>query len=156
MKDLRRYRLLILDESQNLRNKEGKKYKAIQEYIKDNDSKVILLSATPFNKNYLDLSSQLQLFVPNEMDLGIRPELLIGEIGEINFAKYQILPRSLAAFEKSEYPDDWRELMRLHKVRRTVLSSRRIMLQLITRQTVNTSFFRMGGVHISLTVIQKR
>jgi superfamily II DNA or RNA helicase len=119
LKDLRRYRLLILDESQNLRNKEGKKYKAIQEYIKDNDSKVILLSATPFNKNYLDLSSQLQLFVPNEMDLGIRPELLIGEIGEINFAKYQILPRSLAAFEKSEYPDDWRELMRLYMVRRT-------------------------------------
>ena len=27
--------------------------------------------------------------------------------------------RSLAAFEKSEYPDDWRELMRLFLVRRT-------------------------------------
>jgi hypothetical protein len=27
--------------------------------------------------------------------------------------------RSLAAFEKSEYPDDWRELMRLYLVRRT-------------------------------------
>ena len=27
--------------------------------------------------------------------------------------------RSLAAFEKSEYADDWRELMRLYMVRRT-------------------------------------
>ena len=27
--------------------------------------------------------------------------------------------RSLAAFEKSEYADDWRELMRLYLVRRT-------------------------------------
>ena len=27
--------------------------------------------------------------------------------------------RSLAAFEKSDYADDWRELMRLYLVRRT-------------------------------------
>ena len=27
--------------------------------------------------------------------------------------------RTIAAFEKSEYPDDWRELMRLYMVRRT-------------------------------------
>ncbi len=31
--DLRRYRLIIIDESQNLRNREGKRYRAIQEYI---------------------------------------------------------------------------------------------------------------------------
>ena len=118
--DLRRYRVLIIDESQNLRNREGKRYRAIQEYIKENESKCILLSATPYNKNYLDLSSQLRLFVPDDLDLGIRPEYLIREIGETEFIRrHQALIRSLAAFEKSEYPDDWRDLMRLYLVRRT-------------------------------------
>ena len=75
--DLRRFRLMIIDESHNLRNREGKRYRAIQEYIRKNDSKCILLSATPYNKTYLDLSSQLRLFVPEDEDLGIRPERLL-------------------------------------------------------------------------------
>ena len=118
--DLRRYRVMVIDESQNLRNREGKRYRAIQEYIKENESKCILLSATPYNKNYLDLSSQLRFFVPDDLDLGIRPEYLIREIGETEFIRrHQALIRSLAAFEKSEFPDDWRDLMRLYMVRRT-------------------------------------
>ena len=71
--NLRRYRLVLIDESHNLRNREGKRYRAIQEYIGENESKVILLSATPYNKTYLDLSSQLRLFVDENGDLGIRP-----------------------------------------------------------------------------------
>jgi len=118
--DLRRYRIVILDESQNLRNREGKKYRAIQEYIAENESRCILLSAMPYNKSYLDLSSQLRLFVPEHQDLGMRPEHLIRDIGETEFIRRHQAPlRSLAAFEKSEYPDDWRELMRLYLVRRT-------------------------------------
>jgi hypothetical protein len=118
--DLRRYRIVILDESQNLRNREGKKYRAIQEYIAENESRCILLSATPYNKSYLDLSSQLRLFVPEYQDLGMRPEHLIRDIGETEFIRRHQAPlRSLAAFEKSEYPDDWRELMKLYLVRRT-------------------------------------
>lgn len=118
--ELRRYRLIIIDESHNLRNREGKRYRAIREYIQENESKCILLSATPYNKTYLDLSSQLRLFVSEDMDLGIRPENLLKELGEIEFAnRYQCPPRSLAAFEKSVYIDDWRELMRLYLVRRT-------------------------------------
>ena len=79
-----------------------------------------LLSGTPYNKTYLDLSSQLQLFVPAEHDLGIRPERLLKELGETEFIRRHQCPvRSLAAFEKSEYPDDWRDLMRLYLVRRT-------------------------------------
>ena len=31
--DMRRYRLIVIDESQNLRNREGKRYRALQEYI---------------------------------------------------------------------------------------------------------------------------
>ncbi len=118
--DLRRYRLVLIDESHNLRNREGKRYRAIQEYVNANESKCILLSATPYNKTYLDLSSQLRLFVPEEKDLGIRPERYIREIGETEFIRrHQAQVRSLAAFEKSEYADDWRELMRLYLVRRT-------------------------------------
>lgn len=118
--DLRRYRLVLIDESHNLRNREGKRYRAIQEYIQANDSRCILLSATPYNKTYLDLSSQLRLFVPEEADLGIRPENLLREMGEVEFVRqHQASLRSLAAFEKSGYADDWRELMRLFMVRRT-------------------------------------
>ena len=119
--DLRRYRLVLIDESHNLRNREGKRYRAIQEYIGENESKVILLSATPYNKTYLDLSSQLRLFVDENRDLGIRPEQLLRKLGgETAFVrKHQSGPRTLAAFEHSEYIDDWRELMRLYLVRRT-------------------------------------
>lgn len=118
---MRRYRLIIIDESHNLRNREGKRYKAIQEYIQLNDSKVILLSATPYNKTFLDLSNQLRLFIPDEKDLGISPEHFIESIGgKTQFmAKYQTPLRSIPAFEKSEFADDWRELMRLYLVRRT-------------------------------------
>ena len=119
--NLRRYRLVLIDESHNLRNREGKRYGAIQEYIQENESKVILLSATPYNKTYLDLSNQLRLFVGESEDLGIRPEQLIKSLdGEAEFTrKHQSGPRTLAAFEQSEYIDDWRELMRLYLVRRT-------------------------------------
>ena len=118
--DMRRYRLVLIDESHNLRNREGKRYRAIQEYIQENDSKCILLSATPYNKTYLDLSSQLRLFVSEDEDLGIRPERLLREMGETGFVRQHQAPvRSLAAFEKSEHAEDWHELMRLYLVRRT-------------------------------------
>ena len=118
--ELRRYRIVLIDESHNLRNREGKRYRAIQEYIQQNESRCIMLSATPYNKSYLDLSSQLRLFVPETADLGIRPERLLREIGEIEFNRRHQCPlRSLEAFEKSEHPDDWRELMSLFMVRRT-------------------------------------
>lgn len=117
---LRRYRLVLIDESHNLRNREGKRYRAIQEYIRENESRVILLSATPYNKTYIDLSNQLRLFIPEDQDVGIRPEALIREITETEFIRRHQCPvRSLAAFEKSQYADDWRELMRLYLVRRT-------------------------------------
>lgn len=118
---LRRYRLVIIDESHNLRNREGKRYRAINEYIQENDSMVVLLTATPYNKDYLDLSSQLRLFIPEDKDLGISPENYITKIGgKVEFAaRHQHGIRSLPAFEKSDYTDDWRELMRLYLVRRT-------------------------------------
>ena len=118
--EMRRFRLVLIDESHNLRNREGRRYRAIKEYIEKNDSRCILLSATPYNKTYHDLSSQLRLFVAEDKDLGIRPERLLRELGDAAFAALgQVAPRTIAAFEKSEYADDWRELMRLYMVRRT-------------------------------------
>lgn len=141
--ELRRYRLIIIDESHNLRNREGKVYKAIKEYIEENDSRCILLTATPYNKTYLDIANQLRLFIPDDKDIGVRPEQYIRAIGgEEEFTRrHQCSPRTLQAFahsapayttsyKKSDkgkpdkeppkvYPDDWRELMRLYMVRRT-------------------------------------
>ena len=115
-----RHRLVLIDESHNLRNREGSRYRAIAEYIAANDSRVILLSATPYNKTYLDLANQLRLFIDESKDIGIRPERLLKDMGETEFIRRHQCPvRSLSAFEKSEHPDDWRELMRLYLVRRT-------------------------------------
>lgn len=128
----RRYRLVLIDESHNLRNKEGKRWKVIREYIERNDSLTVLLSATPYNKTYLDLSAQLALFLNEDADIGIRPEKLLAELGgEHEFIRrHQCGVRSLAAFEKSEIPDDWRDLMRLYMVRRT----RGFIMQHYTRE----------------------
>ena len=117
----RRYRIVIVDESHNLRNSEGKRYRVIQEYIQRNDSKVILLTATPYNKTYLDLSSQLRLFLDETYDLGISPERYIEGIGgRTHFqAHHQVPEHSVAAFERSSFSEDWAELMRLFLVRRT-------------------------------------
>ena len=118
--NLKRFQIVLIDESHNLRNREGKRYRAIQDYIRKNQSKCILLSATPYNKSYLDLSNQLRLFVNDEKDLGIRPEKLLRSLGEAEFIRNnQVSSRSLVAFEMSSYIDDWRELMRLYMVRRT-------------------------------------
>lgn len=117
----RRYRVVLIDESHNLRNKEGKRWRVIREYIERNESLCILLSATPYNKTYLDLSAQLSLFLREDADIGARPEKLLAELGgEHEFIRRHQCPvRSLAAFEKSDDPDDWRDLMRLYMVRRT-------------------------------------
>ncbi|MDQ3005770.1 MAG: SWF/SNF helicase family protein, partial [Chloroflexota bacterium] len=88
--------------------------------IEHNESKVVLLTATPYNKSYIDLSNQLRLFLPEDQKLTVRPEKLLRELGEIEFIrKHQADIHSLAAFEKSPYPTDWQDLMRLYMIRRT-------------------------------------
>lgn len=116
------YRTVIIDESHNLRNDTGRAYFAIKEYLEKHNSKVILLSATPYNKEFGDIANQLRLFIGDDEDLGISPENYISAIGGIANFKTRfpdILPTSIAAFERSEDIDDWRELMRLYMVRRT-------------------------------------
>ena len=120
--DLKRYRLVLIDESHNLRNREGRRYKAIAEYIKSCDAKVILLTATPYNKSKSDLSAQLRLFIDEKANIGIRPEhhMRKFQISEAEFErKHQCRVNSILAIEKSDEFDDWRELIRLYMVRRT-------------------------------------
>src|ERR1700722_14883540 len=121
--DLRRYRVVIIDESHNLRNREGRRWAAVRDYLARNASKVILLSATPYNKAYLDLANQLRLFINPDDAVGIRPEEYLrrdcdGRPDEFT-RRHQCAVNCLSAFEKSGHADDWRELMRLFMVRRT-------------------------------------
>ena len=118
--DLAPYRAVIIDESHNLRNREGHRYKVIQDYLVRCSSKVILLTATPYNKQYKDLSNQLRLFVDAEQALGIRPDEALSSISETEFLRrHQCRVDSLAAFEHSESIDDWRQLMGMFLIRRT-------------------------------------
>ena len=112
---LRRHHIVIIDESHNLRNPLGKRYQIIKDYIVQNDSRCILLSATPYNKTYGDLSSQLGLFIDQDEDLGIRPNKFLTE----NAGKFEGSPSTLKAFEKSSYSEDWQQLMARFLVRRT-------------------------------------
>lgn len=117
----RYYRLIIVDESHNLRNG-GKRYQNIKSLIEHQDSKVLLLTATPYNKDFSDLSNQLSLFISDDQDLGVRPEEYIRELGgERAFLQQHsdVFIRSLKAFEKSSHVEDWNELMKLFLVRRT-------------------------------------
>jgi superfamily II DNA or RNA helicase len=122
---LPRYRLVIIDESHNLRNRDGRRYHAIQDYIDHNESRVLLLTATPYNKQFTDISNQIRLFVDADQDLHVRPELFFQAWAaqsktEGDFiAQFQAHTHSLRAFEQSPFPEDWRDLMRLFLVRRT-------------------------------------
>ncbi len=122
VENMRYYRLVIIDESHNLRNAEGSRYHNIKDLINKMDCKVLLLTATPYNKDFTDLSNQLRLFLDPDADLGIRPEQAIkAEGGERQFERKHndIFIRSIRAFEESDKAEDWRELMKLFLVRRT-------------------------------------
>ncbi|WP_338140947.1 SNF2-related protein, partial [Candidatus Roseilinea sp. NK_OTU-006] len=123
--DAPHYRLLILDESHNLRNRESKRYRALRDYIERNEPRVLLLTATPYNKQFSDLGNQLRLFLDENQDLHVRPERFFhdwaasGKHEQDFIARFQTSPCSLRAFEQSPHPEDWRDLMRLFLVRRT-------------------------------------
>jgi len=118
LKTLRRHQFVIVDESHTLRSESRLDYQALHDYIRSNESKVLLLTATPYNKRYLDVANQLALFIDDDDDLGIapmaalekNPRLIDAVDGKIS---------TLVAFRRSEEPEDWRRLMSEHLVRRT-------------------------------------
>ncbi len=120
LKNERRHRLVLIDESHNLRNPKRKDYQALHDYIAQNDPNLLLLTATPYNKQFGDIAAQLGLFVSTDDDLGIRPERAIAEVGEAEFSRLcDSRMSSLGAFSESEHLEDWQALMSQFLVRRT-------------------------------------
>ena len=116
--ELRRHQLVIVDESHTLRSDKRLDYKAVHEYIRANDSKVLMLTATPYNKQYLDVANQLALFIDDDENLGIHPSVAIAKNPKIVDAVDGKIS-TLQAFRKSEEVEDWRRLMSEHLIRRT-------------------------------------
>ena len=91
---------------------------AIQDYVRRNGSKVLLLTATPYNLAFADVANQIGLYIDDDEDLGILPTAAMAKDptladkvdGKIN---------TLAAFRRSEESEDWKRLMCDHLVRRT-------------------------------------
>lgn len=58
-------KLFVIDESHNLRNDKSKRYKFLIEEIlsKNEDTKILMLSATPINNTLIDIRNQFKLIV---------------------------------------------------------------------------------------------
>jgi superfamily II DNA or RNA helicase len=116
--ELKRFNLVICDESHNLRNNAAVAYDAIHQYIRANSSKVLLLTATPYNLAFTDVANQIGLYIDEDDDLGIVPTAaLLAEPGR--FLKLDGKINTLGAFRLSEEAEDWKRLMSDHLVRRT-------------------------------------
>lgn len=115
---IRRYPLVIVDESHTLRHETRRDYRAVQTYIRENDSKVLLLTATPYNIRFRDVANQLSLYLDDDEDLGIAPTNAIAADPRF-IDRVDGKTTTMLAFRRSEDPDDWKRLMSEHLVRRT-------------------------------------
>jgi hypothetical protein len=116
--ELRRYPLVIVDESHTLRHSTRRDYAAVRDYIRRNDSRVLLLTATPYNINYADVANQLSLYLDEDTDLGVSPTNALAADPTIR-DKVDQKVTTLAAFRRSNEADDWKRLLSEHLVRRT-------------------------------------
>lgn len=121
--ELRKFQLVLIDESHNIRNKTTQAWKALKKYIQANDCNLVLLTATMYNARVEDISSQLELKLELEEDLGIRPE---SHLETLSPAGYSAIVNklgghlsSLRAFNESPQADDWKRLLSQFLVRRT-------------------------------------
>lgn len=118
---LRRFRLVIIDESHHLRTRTRQDYRAIRDYITANEPKVLLLTATPYNRAMEDVANQLGLFLSEDAVLPVRPEAALRRLGPTEFQnRYQLDSlNSLAAMRRSEEVEDWQRLLSHFVIRRT-------------------------------------
>lgn len=121
--EMKHYGVVLIDESHNLRHRTTQAHEAVRNYIHENGSKVILLTATLINSGPTDISGQLSLKLDAMADLGIRPEHHIERLTAEERIKFQEAVEgntsSIKAFEQSDLADDWRSLLSLFLVRRT-------------------------------------
>src|SRR5919205_1867552 len=116
--ELKRFQLVICDESHNLRTNTRRDYEAIRQYVRGNDSKVLLLTATPYNLAFEDVANQIGLYLDEDDDLGIEPMAAL-EANPALAEKVDGKTNTLAAFRLSDEAEDWKRLMSDHLVRRT-------------------------------------
>ena len=76
--------LIVIDESHNFRNHEGKRYERLLNEVigKGVKTKVLMLSATPVNTSLIDLRSQIYLMTENRQD-SFRDSLGVSDIGNL-------------------------------------------------------------------------
>jgi len=143
--ELKRFNLVICDESHNLRNNGTVAYDAIHRYIRTNGSKVLLLTATPYNLAFLDVANQIGLYLDEDDDLGIVPTAAL--LADPNLvAKVDGKINTLAAFKRSEEAEDWKRLMSDHLVRRT--------RSFIKRTAKKESVLQSNGQHADREYLQ--
>jgi len=116
--DLRRYQFVIVDESHTLRNETRQDYRALAKYIRENTSKVLLLTATPYNIRFRDVANQIALYIDDDDDLGLQPVAAMRK-DPLLADRVDGKTNTLLAFRRSEEPEDWKRLMSDHLVRRT-------------------------------------
>ena len=78
------YDLVVIDESHNFRNHEGKRFERLLKEVigKGVKTKVLMLSATPVNTSLIDLRNQIYLMTENRQD-SFRESLGISDIGSL-------------------------------------------------------------------------
>ena len=78
------YALIVIDESHNFRNHEGKRYERLLNEVigKGVKTKVLMLSATPVNTSLIDLRNQIYLMTENRQD-SFRESLRVSDIGNL-------------------------------------------------------------------------
>jgi superfamily II DNA or RNA helicase len=116
--EMRRYQFVIVDESHTMRSDTRQDYRAIYDYIRENNSKVLLLTATPYNIRFRDVANQLGLYIDDDDDLGLQPVAALSKDPRLA-DRVDGKTNTMLAFRKSEEPDDWKRLMTDHLVRRT-------------------------------------
>ena len=76
--------LVVIDESHNFRNHEGKRYRRLLDDVisKGIKTKVLMLSATPVNTSLIDLRNQIYLMTENRQN-SFRESLGVSDIGRL-------------------------------------------------------------------------
>jgi hypothetical protein len=116
--EMRRYQLVIVDESHTMRSDTRQDYRALHDYIRNNNSKVLLLTATPYNIRFRDVANQLGLYIDDDDDLGLQPVVALSKDPSLA-DRVDGKTNTMLAFRRSDESDDWKRLMTDHLVRRT-------------------------------------
>ena len=103
------YGLVVIDESHNFRNSDGKRYrKLLDEIISEGaQTKVLMLSATPVNTSLLDLRNQIYLMTDGRensfaQSLGVRDINSVMKNAQAEFKQWEEAQRGNARRDKEE------------------------------------------------------